>query len=81
MPDTKERLKRCFQTVFPERSYPGTDSGCQLLDHGGMDSVTTITLAAAVEEEFDIQLEPEEIEKMDSFAKFLNLLTARSAVR
>ncbi len=80
MPDTQERLERCFQAVFPDLT-PAQIAVASSSTMAAWDSVTTITLAAAVEEEFDIQLEPEEIEKMDSFAKFLNLLTARSAVR
>jgi acyl carrier protein len=41
------------------------------------DSVATVSLAAAVEEEFGIQFDPEEIENLNSFQSCLNLLANR----
>jgi acyl carrier protein len=38
------------------------------------DSLATVILAAAVEEEFGVQVEPEEIERLDSFESYLNRL-------
>jgi acyl carrier protein len=74
--ETQQRLVRCFQAVFPE--LKGSDAArANTNSLAAWDSVATVTLAAAVEEEFGIQFEPEEIEKIDSFESCLNLLASR----
>jgi acyl carrier protein len=74
--DAQQRLIRCFQAVFPELSQ-GAVAHANVSSVAAWDSVATVTLAAAVEEEFDIQFEVEEIETMNSFQSCLNLLTER----
>src|SRR5947199_443277 len=76
MSDRQQRLIRCFLGVFPEVSE-GEVSSTSVSNLAAWDSVATVTLAAAMEEEFGIQLEPEEIEKMNSFPSCLNLLNNR----
>jgi acyl carrier protein len=73
----EQRLIRCFQAVFPEltESDAGRASVSRL---AAWDSVATVTLAASVEEEFGIQFEAEEIEKMNSFQSFLEYVATRS---
>lgn len=70
MADAQERLIQCFQAVFPGL----TDAEVVRASTSRLakwDSLATVTLAAAVEEEFGIQLEAEEIERMTSFQSFL----------
>lgn len=76
MSDTEQRLVRCFQAVFPDLSASDvTRASASLL--AAWDSVATVTLAAALEEEFNAQFELEEIEKMNSFQNCLSLLAGR----
>jgi len=70
MPDTETRLILCFQAVFPELS----DSDAKRASINRVtewDSVATVTLAAAVEEEFGIHFPPQDIEKLTSFERFM----------
>ncbi len=70
MNDTQARLNQCFQAVFPELS----DSEIPRADAdrvGRWDSMATVTLAAAIEEEFGIQFDPAEVENLTSYKQFL----------
>lgn len=69
MSDTRERLVRCFQAVFPELTSAET-ARASVNRVAMWDSVATSTLAAAVEEEFEIRFDPREIEKLTSFQAF-----------
>jgi acyl carrier protein len=73
VPDIHQRLTRCFQAVFPglgdDETAKASSSSVVLWD-----SLATVTLAAALEEEFGIQFEAEEIEKINSFQSCLKLL-------
>ena len=80
MLDTKGRLVVCFRAVFPELSEAEA-AVASVSTLAAWDSVATVTLAAAVEEEFGLQMEPEEIEKMNSFASFFNFVVERSPTR
>jgi acyl carrier protein len=69
MPDNESRLLTCFQAVFPDLS--DADLKRATTDRvSAWDSVASVTLAATVEEEFGIQLAPEDIEKLNSFARY-----------
>lgn len=73
MSDKEQRLIRCFQAVFPGLSAAEAvrASAASL---ARWDSLATVTLAAAVEEEFGVQLAAHEIEEMNSFQRFLDRL-------
>lgn len=73
MSDTRERLVRCFQAVFPNLSEADAVRA-NVHRIAAWDSVATSTLAAAVEEQFNIQFEAREIEKLTSFQAFLDRL-------
>jgi acyl carrier protein len=73
----KQRLIRCFQAVFPELTETDVERA-SVSRLAAWDSVATVTLAASVEEEFGIQFEADEIEKMDSFQNFLKYVATRS---
>jgi acyl carrier protein len=74
--DSQQRLIRCFEAIFPELSARDI-ARASASSVAAWDSVATVTLAAIVEEAFGIQLQAEEIEKMDSFQSYLNLLDRR----
>lgn len=76
MNETRDRLIRCFQAVFPELSESqAIRAGTSCV--AGWDSVATVTLAAVVEEEFEIEFAPEEMETLTSFQSVLDVLTQR----
>jgi acyl carrier protein len=73
MSETCERLIRCFQAVFPQLTADDTVKASSSIV-SDWDSIATVTLAATVEEEFDVRFDPREIEKLDSFQAFLDRL-------
>jgi acyl carrier protein len=73
----EQRLIRCFQAVFPDLTETEV-ARASVSRLAAWDSVATVTLAASVEEEFGIQFEPDEIEKMNSFQSFLKYVASRS---
>jgi len=75
--DNEQRLIRCFQAVFPELTETEV-ARASVSRLAAWDSVATVTLAASVEEEFGIQFEADEIEKMNSFPSFLKYVATRS---
>ena len=76
MSDTRQGLIRCFQAVFPELSESEA-AQASMSSVAEWDSVATVILAAAVEEELGIQFDPEEIERMNSFQSYLDLVASR----
>lgn len=74
----KARLRDCFAAVFPaapagelEQASPETIPD--------WDSLATVRLVAVIEEEFEVTLEPEDLEQLDSFERVHQLLEARLA--
>lgn len=80
MSDLQQRLVRCFQAVFPALSE-GKAMRASASELTAWDSLATLNLAFAVEEEFGIQFEVEEIEKINSFQSCLNLVTRHQSVQ
>jgi acyl carrier protein len=78
MDNAEARLVRCFQVNFPALDE-------QQVRHASTasvdtwDSVAMVTLINLVEEEFGIQIDLEDVEKMVSFDQFLGYLRAREA--
>lgn len=73
MTDTQARLTRCFQAVFPDLSE-GEIVRAAVGRTASWDSVATVTLVAAVEEEFAMQFDMSEIENLTSFQRFAERL-------
>ena len=73
MPDSRQRLIRCFQAVFPDLTDADAPRA-SIHRVAAWDSVAQVTLAAVVEEEFGFQFAVEELEKLDSFDAFLSRL-------
>jgi acyl carrier protein len=61
--------------VFPELRTDEDALRANTSSVGGWDSLATVTLAAAVEEEFGVQVDPEEFEKLISVERYLTWLT------
>jgi acyl carrier protein len=69
MSEQNSRLIRCFASVFPTltpEEIPGTN-----VDSVGIwDSLATVTLAAVIEEEFNVQIDPSDLPDLNSFEAF-----------
>jgi acyl carrier protein len=66
MNEVRDRLVKCFAAVFPElneREIPLASTASV----GAWDSLASITLLSVLEEEFQVQLDPEELEHLVSF--------------
>ncbi len=73
MPDTRERLIRCFAAVFPKlsqqqiaRASPATVTA--------WDSVASVTLVTLIEEEFHVQIATADMDELVSFEQVLHWL-------
>jgi acyl carrier protein len=62
-----ERLRRCFAAVFP--TLPPDEIPTASIDTvAEWDSLAAVTLAALVEEEFDVEIPDEALSELTSFA-------------
>jgi acyl carrier protein len=74
MDDIRQRLVKCFVAVFPTINV----NHLELLEPTsveGWDSVATVTLMSVIEEEFEIQIDPENLEAILSFDSALQHVT------
>lgn len=69
MPDQENRLIRCFASVFPGLTEDEIRN-CSTESTGTWDSLSAVTLAAVIEEEFGIAIDPDEIAQLNSFHAF-----------
>jgi len=76
MRDQDERLIRCFESVFPALTQEEIESASS--DSVGVwDSLSSVTLAAVIQEEFNVEIEPDALPDLDSFRAFRDYLSAR----
>lgn len=68
MPDLETRLLRCFESVFP--GLTPEEIRASTAEQGMWDSLSLVTLAAVVQEEFGVEILEEELAILDSFAAF-----------
>jgi acyl carrier protein len=71
MSEREQRLIRCFASVFPgltPEEIRVTSAGAA----GMWDSLATVTLVAVVQEEFGVEIDPLQIQELDSFEAFRN---------
>jgi len=73
MSEQENRLIRCFASVFPGLSVEELRS-MNSESTGNWDSLSTVTLAAVVQEEFNLEIDPEVLPQLDSFAAFRTYL-------
>lgn len=81
MSSDEKRLIRCFASVFPTLTEEQIQDATA--DSVGMwDSLSAVTLAAVIQEEFDLDVDPEILPYLDSFRSFRDYLsTLNRAVR
>ena len=78
MPSTRDRLIPCFSTVFPKlgaAEIPHTSTAT----NSAWDSVALATLIAVIEEEFGVEMDPEDYEKLTSFEAIERAVTSKAA--
>lgn len=73
MIDTPSRLLGCFRAVFPHLSEAEIPSA-SMESVEGWDSLASVNLIGVVEEEFDMQVPPEDLEQFVSFKQVLDYL-------
>jgi acyl carrier protein len=76
MHDLDERLIRCFASVFPALSQEEIENASSE-SVGIWDSLSSVTLAAVVQEEFNVEIEPDALPDLDSFQAFRQYLNVR----
>jgi acyl carrier protein len=74
----RARLRDCFAAVFPS-SPPGELEHASTETLTNWDSLATVRLVAVVEEEFEVVLELEDLEQVNSFERVYQLVEARLA--
>lgn len=73
MSDLEGRLISCFSSVFPaltEAEIPTASADSV----GVWDSLSVVTLAAVIQEEFSVEIDPEVLPDLDSFSAFRDYL-------
>jgi len=73
MSEQENRLMRCFASVFPGL-LPEEIRTMNSESTGNWDSLSTVTLAAVVQEEFDVEIEPDVLPELNSFETFQKYL-------
>lgn len=73
MDDMERRLTECFSAVLPEVTAEEI-SQATAASLASWDSVTTVTLIAVIEEEFDVCIEIDDPAQFDSFQGILKYL-------
>lgn len=71
--ELENRLIRCFSSVFPGL-MPEEIRAVSTESAGVWDSLATVTLAAVVQEEFNVDIDPIVLPRLDSFEAFLSYL-------
>lgn len=79
MSEIRERLVQCFSATFPNLTVEEIQSASPATVPT-WDSLASITLVAVMEEEFAIQIEPEDIEHLLSFENSLDYINKRLVV-
>ena len=74
----RARLRDCFAAVFPSVA-PGELEQASTETRADWDSLATVRLVAVVEEEFEVVLELEDLEQLNSFERVYQLVEARLA--
>lgn len=74
MNELEPKLRQCFQAVFPDLEDTEIPRA-SMASMGAWDSVTTVTLLALVEEQFEVRVAPEEMEDLVSYELILDYLS------
>jgi acyl carrier protein len=73
MSEIENRLIRCFASVFPGLT-PDDVRVTSAKSMGSWDSLSTVTLAAVIQEEFRVEIDPQVLPDLDSFEAFRSYL-------
>lgn len=73
MDETKARLIKCFETVFPDLKESEIPHVTQE-SLAAWDSIAAITLVNVIEDEFQIQMDLDELGDLDTFPRILAYL-------
>jgi acyl carrier protein len=79
MDETRQRLMKCFEVVFPDLAQDAIASA-STATLAAWDSVAAITLMNVVEEEFGLELDLDDLANLDSFDKLYSYLQNRLQV-
>lgn len=71
MSENENRLIRCFASVFPGLT-PEDLRVTSAESMGNWDSLSAVTLAAVIQEEFRVEIDLEALPDLDSFEAFRN---------
>ena len=69
MSEQENRLIRCFASVFPGLT-PEEIRATSAESTGTWDSLATVTLATVIQEEFRVEIDPFDLQELDSFEAF-----------
>jgi acyl carrier protein len=78
MNDYEARLVKCFSAVFSGLSEAELRAASST-NLASWDSITTVTLIALIEEEFKIEVDVEDLERLTSFDSVLGYLKSAEA--
>jgi len=78
MDDLELRLVRCFSSVFPDLTADQAHNA-SVKSLANWDSLTAVTLAAVLQEEFGVPLNPMELSELESFQAMLNYIRTNQA--
>lgn len=76
MPDMRSRLVECFRAVFTDLPN-GAIPDASMNSVANWDSLATITLVLVVQEEFGLQIEPEDLGQFVAFDRILEYVACR----
>ncbi len=79
MDETRRRLTKCFEVVFPDLA-PGAIPGASVATVAAWDSVAAITMLNVVEDEFGVEVDLDDLANLDSFDKLHSYLQKRLQV-
>jgi|HubBroStandDraft_6_1064221.scaffolds.fasta_scaffold602020_1 acyl carrier protein len=79
MDETRERLTKCFEVVFPDMPQDAI-AGASTATVAAWDSIAAITLLNVVQDEFAIEIDLDELANLDSFARVYQYLQDRLQV-
>jgi len=76
MPDMRSRLVECFRAVFTDLSNEAIPD-VSMNSVANWDSLATITLVSVVQEEFGLQIEPEDLGQFVAFDRIREYVACR----
>jgi acyl carrier protein len=79
MAETRQRLSNCFEVVFPDLSQEQIPTA-STATVAAWDSVAAITLMNVLEDEFQMEMDLDDLADLDSFEKILTYLQKRLQV-